>query len=186
MENQKQPTCEARIDAHLKSRLSDLRLLFRGAELSDVALVDDGTLDTVLRVGNYEHRLPDTADYRDEETGELDLVSLFEAERDSINEALRESLYDYGLAFDYVAPGTFDCQAEGYFRYQLSYGGPSDEFRFFVNPDFSCHRIEYWFLDWFDGASRRLHGGELALMLGVFEFFLAAGSVDSAYKQATE
>jgi len=62
-------------------------------------------------------------------------------------------LEDYALCFDYVAPGTFDDQKEGYLRYQISWGGPSDEFRFFINPDLSCHRIEYWFLDWFDGAS---------------------------------
>lgn len=61
---------------------------------------------------------------------------------------------DYALCFDYVAPFTFDDQPEGYFRYQISWGGPSDEFRFFINPDLSCHRIEYWFLDWFDGAHR--------------------------------
>ena len=60
----------------------------------------------------------------------------------------------YALSFDYVAPGTFDDQLEGYFRYLISWGGPSDEFRFFVNPDLSCHRAEYWFLDWFDGAHR--------------------------------
>lgn len=64
------------------------------------------------------------------------------------------SLYDYGLCFDYVAPGTFGGQKEGYYRYQLSWGGPSDEFRFFVNPDLSCHRIEYWLMDWFDAAQR--------------------------------
>ena len=57
------------------------------------------------------------------------------------------SFNDYGLCFDYVAPDTFDGQKEGYFRYQISWGGPSDEFRFYANPDFSCHRIEYWFLD---------------------------------------
>ena len=31
----------------------------------------------------------------------------------------------------------------------MGYGGPSDEFRKYDNKDF----IEYWFLDWFDGAS---------------------------------
>ena len=62
-------------------------------------------------------------------------------------------LAEYGLCFDYVAPNTFDGQREGYFRYQISWGrSPSDEFRFFVNADRSCHRIEYWFMDWFDGA----------------------------------
>ncbi len=62
------------------------------------------------------------------------------------------NMYEYGLSFDYVTPGTFKDQKEGYFRYQLSTGGPGDEFRFYVNPDLSCHTIEYWFLDWFDGA----------------------------------
>ena len=40
------------------------------------------------------------------------------------------SLADYGLCFDYVAPETFGDQSQAYFRYQLSWGGPSDEFRF--------------------------------------------------------
>lgn len=66
------------------------------------------------------------------------------------------SLYDFGLSFDYVEPETFTDQLEGYWRWQLSYGGPSDEFRAYVNPDGSIHRLEYWFLDWFDGAHRRL------------------------------
>ena len=60
--------------------------------------------------------------------------------------------YIEGLCFDYVEPGTFTDQLEGYWRWQLSYGGPSDEFRIFVNPDKSVHRIEYWYKDWFDGA----------------------------------
>ena len=32
--------------------------------------------------------------------------------------------HEYGLAFDYVAPGTFNDQREGYWRYQISWGGP--------------------------------------------------------------
>ena len=34
-----------------------------------------------------------------------------------------------------------------YFRIEMGGGGPSDELRIFHD------RIEYWFLDWFDGAS---------------------------------
>jgi len=56
------------------------------------------------------------------------------------------------LGFDYVEPGTFTDQLEGYWRWQLSWGGPGDEFRIYINPDKSVHRIEYWYLDWFDGA----------------------------------
>ena len=57
-----------------------------------------------------------------------------------------------GLSFDYVAPHTFTDQAEGYWRWQFSWGGPGDELRAFVNRDDSIHRLEYWYLDWFDGA----------------------------------
>ena len=60
--------------------------------------------------------------------------------------------YVEGLGFDYVEPKTWDDQLEGYWRWQLSWGGPGDEFRIFVNPDKSVHRIEYWYLDWYDGA----------------------------------
>lgn len=77
-----------------------------------------------------------------------DLRRLLNGEQDDELGALEH----YPLGFDYVAPNTFDDQKEGYFRYQISWGGPSDEFRFPVNPDLSCHRVEYWFLDWFDGA----------------------------------
>ena len=44
------------------------------------------------------------------------------------------TFWEYGLALDYVAPGTFKDQKQGYFRYQISVGGPSEEFRFYANP----------------------------------------------------
>lgn len=88
----------------------------------------------------------------------------------------------YALGFDYVAPGTFDDQSEGYFRYQISWGGPSDEFRFFVNPDLSCHRIEYWFLDWFDGAHRDCTKDSTALNL--WRWLSETGAVHTALRTA--
>ena len=63
---------------------------------------------------------------------------------------------NYGLAFDYVEKGTFTDQERGYFRYQLSWGGPSDEFRIYVDYDKQITHIEYWYLDWGDGASIRI------------------------------
>ena len=57
------------------------------------------------------------------------------------------SFYDYGLDFGYVEPNTFEGQRIGYFRYQLSWGGPSDELQFFRDGS-----IEYHYKDWFDGA----------------------------------
>ena len=71
--------------------------------------------------------------------------------------------HEYGLCFDRVYPETFDDQPEGYWRWQLSYGGPSQEIRFYfddstdghscVPPARRCYRIEFWHLDWGDGAS---------------------------------
>jgi len=62
-----------------------------------------------------------------------------------------EDFFDYvnqsGLCFDRVEAGTFEDQRAGYWRWQLSWGGPSEEFRLFDNGD-----LEYWYLDWFDGA----------------------------------
>ena len=60
--------------------------------------------------------------------------------------------YIEGLCFDYVDPNTFNDQKEGYWRWQLSWGGPGDEFRIYINPNKSVHRIEYWYMDWYDGA----------------------------------
>ncbi len=66
-------------------------------------------------------------------------------------EDLKDPEYDW-LGFDYVAPHTFTDQIEGYWRWQFSWGGPSDELRAYVNENKEIHRLEYWFLDWGDGA----------------------------------
>lgn len=99
------------------------------------------------------------------------------------------SLHEYGLGFDYVAPSTFRDQREPYFRYQLSWGGPSDEFRFYASRErgfWTPYRIEYWFLDWFDGAHRVLKGENLKLMENIFSWFDGMGSTDSEYRKAME
>lgn len=96
-------------------------------------------------------------------------------------EAEDTNICEYGLCFDYVEEDTFTDQSEAYFRYQISYGGPSDEFRFFVNPDFSVERVEYWFLDWFDGAYINLSGEELILLKEIFDWFKECGTVQSEY-----
>jgi hypothetical protein len=108
-----------------------------------------------------------------------DLRRLWEADCAG-RESESERLCNYGLCFDYVAPGTFDDQREGYFRYQLSWGGPSDEFRFFVNPDLSLHRVEYWFLDWFDGANRVLTGQDEKFITELWGWFYESATAQWA------
>jgi len=97
------------------------------------------------------------------------------------------NLEEYGLCFDYVAPCTFPDQVEGYFRYQLSFGGPSDEFRFYTNPDFSVHRIEYVYMEWYDIAKSILYGKNYKLLNEIYErLFAENGTTNSVYDDAME
>ena len=65
------------------------------------------------------------------------------------DEETQEEFYNYGLCVDMVSVGTFKDQNEPYLRYQISYGGPSEELRFYQNGT-----VEFWFLDWYDGAHK--------------------------------
>ena len=89
------------------------------------------------------------------------------------------TLGDYGLSFDYVAPNTFEGQKRGYFRYQFSWGGPADEFRFFCDENLNPVTIEYWFLDWFDGAHVPLKGKDYYLLEEIFQDFNECGTVQA-------
>ncbi len=92
---------------------------------------------------------------------------------------------EYGLCLDYVAPGTFNNQKRGYLRYQLSWGGPSDEFRFYLDESLNTTRIEYWFLDWFDGAKIILKGRALELLQEIYEDFKDTETVQAKINEAT-
>ena len=173
--------CEQLVSRARDSRLEDLRLMLEPTR-DDVTLGDDGSLDTVLCCGEEEFRFSDTSSYHDE-NGELDLDALLDDEFDDIAETLYERFYEYRLAFDYVAPGTFTDQDQAYFRYQISYGGPSEEIRFYVNPDLTMYRAEFWYLDWFDGASRNVTNDPIVRR--IWEFFSEIGSVEHAMSETT-
>ena len=64
------------------------------------------------------------------------------------------SIDEYGLAFDYVEPGTFTGQDEAYWRFQISTGGPGEEIRYYRSVGaMRPYRVEFWYLDWYDGAN---------------------------------
>lgn len=54
---------------------------------------------------------------------------------------------EYGISFGYVELGTFDDQEEDYFRYQFSWGGPSEELRLYKDGT-----IVFAYMDWFCGV----------------------------------
>ncbi len=91
---------------------------------------------------------------------------LTDKNENQIQEAAQEAICNYGLSLDYVAPGTFKGQRAGYLRWQISWGGPSDEWRFYFVPgERAPYKIEYWFLDWFDGAKVTCTNSKIALEL---------------------
>ncbi len=71
---------------------------------------------------------------------------------DEVYEDIIEWLNSYALAYE-------DDEHYRAKKLELSWGGPSDYFLFFEDGD-----IEYHFLDWFDGASRRLTGEDHEVM----------------------
>lgn len=95
------------------------------------------------------------------------------------------SIHEYGLSFDYVAAGTFQDQRVGYWRWQLSWGGPSDEFRFYADPGWKLTRIEYRFMDWWDGAGLELKGDDETLLTELWDWFEECGSVEAEFQKAT-
>lgn len=66
---------------------------------------------------------------------------------------------EYGLSLDVVEAHTFEDQHQDYGRYQFSWGGPSEEIRFY------CDRIEFWYMDWFDGAKVDISTDDVAIWL---------------------
>ena len=77
-----------------------------------------------------------------------------------------DSLNEYGLALDKVKPDLLKMNQEerqayegDYIRYQISWGGPSEEIRFYP------HKIEFVFMDWFDSAKRDISDLEWAQWL---------------------
>ena len=53
-------------------------------------------------------------------------------------------------------------------RLELSFGGPSDGFRFFEDGT-----IEYYFNDWFDGTTRKLSGENENIMKHLYNICLS-------------
>lgn len=116
-----------------------------------------------------------------------DIISLYKAYLDGNEDGIEDlgNIFEYGLSFDYVAPNTFRGQRVGYFRYQISYGGPSEEFRIFTNPDFTPYKIEFWYLDWFDGAPHKLTGKKFEEFSDFFmNFFVETESAQHVFEES--
>tara|TARA_R100000655_G_scaffold33686_1_gene66264 strand:+ start:94 stop:669 length:576 start_codon:yes stop_codon:yes gene_type:complete len=148
MEAKRERTCAELVGGKCEGELNNIRLML-DPTLSDYLLVDDGTLDTVIRVGDELHRF--SSESFDQETPIINQVE--ELFGDEIRETMRDRFGEYALDFSYVQPDTFNDQPKGYARYQISWGGPSSEIRFYCDDQREPYRVEYWYMDWGDGAS---------------------------------
>ena len=155
-------TIEKRAQEHLKSRMEDLGFLY----------------------GEYAYDSKDWSDETWETAKDFDINN--EMEPDEIDEIMMEARSNYGLSWDYVSADTFDNQEQGYFRYQISWGGPSEEIRFYVDYGKKLYKAEYWFLDWFTGHGIELNGEYLEIAEAIFDDFDDIGMVESAYESAME
>ena len=91
-----------------------------------------------------------------------DIRTLYKADNQETPEL--GHLYEYGLSIDIVEAGTFEGQREDYICYQLSWGGPSEEFRIYKNGE-----IEFWYMDWFDGAKVDVTGNDAEIIKAIVE-----------------
>jgi len=147
LEEKKYPSCADRVQEACESRLEDIRLMLDPTE-DDYRLGDDGSLDTVIVVGEEEFRF-DSSNFDNDTPKTEQAYAMF---ADDIEETLRDRFNEYGLCFDYVPRWAFNDQKLGFVRFQLSLGGPQEEIRFFCDEQRIPYRVEFWFLDWGDGA----------------------------------
>jgi hypothetical protein len=118
-----------------------------------------------------------------------DIRKLWKAECEGKEEGIEDlgTFYEYGLSFDYVTPMTWHDQPEGFWRYQISCGGPQEEFRFYSSgPQYSPYRITFAFLDWGDGYERQLVGKDLELMINLWDDWEDCCLIEDVYNKAME
>lgn len=88
-------------------------------------------------------------------TDMMDRAEDIHATEDEREEAYME-LSEYGLEFTFVEG---EDGKPSYWRYLMSWGGPSDEFRFYVSPNgrggVHMDYADYHYMDWHDGAHVR-------------------------------
>jgi len=74
---------------------------------------------------------------------------------------------------EYIPSDTWDGQDDGFIRWHLSWGGPEDQFRFFIDEHGGITNIEYHFMDWFDGAviNVNMTGYHAELLDRVFDLY---------------
>ena len=89
-------------------------------------------------------------------------------EENNYEKIVTEDGYEYEDIIDWIVYYSLGVYDDNYYRakrLELSCGGPQDYFLYFPKLD----RIEYHYLDWFDGASLVLDGEDFKVMSEIFK-----------------
>ena len=124
-------TCKARIKEHLKSRIEDFESFLKIADLADELDID---------IEDINNKTKDDFDEKEDREKFEKLQKIYD-ELGVPNE--------YGLALTKESQNFIDETIT--WRYELSWGGPSDEFEIEKSGN-EIIQIIYRFKDWFDGA----------------------------------
>lgn len=165
MENKREKSCADRIYDRLKDQAEFFTACMNADDLENVLIGEHTPCEKCDETGYTQVYDPGLEEWPySDECPACDGVGHMD-DGETIN------LYEHGLSFDFVEPNTYGGQPVGYYCYLLSWGGPSDEFRFY--PD---GRIEYCFKDWFDGAVRDVTRKPWAQWL--HDWFAESGHLD--------
>lgn len=151
MTDTRQRSCEERIDESLERRIQFMEGVMLAAQ-EPVTEDDLEELDyeEILDMAEERHtELPWTKDEGGHYREARDRASLVEALVEQSERADDEW---------FEAP--LGVSASVVVTVQFSWGGPSDEFRVYLDEEGLVSSIDYHFMDWFDGAKRTLHGKE--------------------------
>lgn len=77
-----------------------------------------------------------------------DIMQRQQSEDEDIKDQAFNEFYEYGLSFEYVPPFRFENQRAGFWCWQISWGGPSEEFRVYVDEDEIVQEIDFVYKDW--------------------------------------
>ena len=140
---QRQKSCEERIDSHYDHRIGEIRRL-AGEDLIEAADLEDEGLDPA-----------DFYEYEPDEGQEPEI------DQERAQEELRDRFYESILSVDRSIK----------VRVCFSWGGPADYIDLYIDPvEREIYRAVYVFQDWFDGAEREIRGTDLDAVLSMFDY----------------
>ena len=147
MSDDKKDSCEARIRQHMESRLAQF-------------LPDLDDVETCIDIINERGHAGQVEEIRTENTDE-DGLSEGAFEEDIKRDAQE-------LHYDHINDDVLCIDKVTTYKVVISTGGPGDQFEFDFDEDGDLVEGRYRFLDWFDGASRKLDNDDAERLLELF------------------